>query len=215
MLITSYSPKVLGDTLIAITAQDEATQTSERKGDIVEIKGQSGQLLGYNFFNASKILTDLGDNDGQVFLSADQVAALNTAITAAGFTDELSADDTPKFVIGVVTEFKAHPDSDHLHVAQVDLGNGVVKQIVCGAPNAALGQHAVAALPGAMMPDGKVIWPGELRGVDSYGMLCAARELALPNAPEKRGILVLPDTIPAGTPFDFDKAAAFLAANQD
>ncbi|WDF83530.1 DUF4479 and tRNA-binding domain-containing protein [Lacticaseibacillus pabuli] len=215
MLITSYSPKVLGDTLIAITARDEASQRSERQGDIVQIKGKSGQLLGYNFFNASKILSDLGNNDGQVFLSAEQVAALNAAITAAGFTDELELDETPKFVIGVVTEFKAHPDSDHLHVAQVDLGNGLVKQIVCGAPNAALGQHAVAALPGAMMPDGKLIWPGALRGVDSYGMLCSARELGLPNAPQKRGILVLPDSVPAGTPFDFDKAEAFLAANQD
>lgn len=209
MLITSYNPDVLGDTLIAVVAQDEASQTSKQAGDITVIKGESGKLLGINFFNVSEILGTINGR-GQVFLDADQVAKLNAALSAAGFDDQLEADATPKFVIGVVTEFVAHPDSDHLHITQVDLG-GYTKQIVCGAPNAALGQHVVAALPGAMMPDGKLIWPGALRGVDSYGMLCSARELALPNAPQKRGILVLPDSVPAGTPFDFDKAAAFLA----
>lgn len=210
MLITSYNPDSLGDTLIAIVAQDEANQTSKQAGDVVVITGKDDKLLGVNFFNVSKILGTI-DARGQVFLTAEQVAKLNAALTAAGFTQQLEADATPKFVIGVVTEFVAHPDSDHLHITQVDLG-GYTKQIVCGAPNAALGQHVVAALPGAMMPDGKVIWPGALRGVDSYGMLCSARELALPNAPQERGILVLPDTVAAGTPYDFDKAAAFLAA---
>lgn len=210
MLITSYNPDSLGDTLIVIVAQDEANQTSKQAGDVVVITGKDDKLLGVNFFNVSKILGTI-DARGQVFLTADQVAKLNAALTAAGFTQQLEADATPKFVIGVVTEFVAHPDSDHLHITQVDLG-GYTKQIVCGAPNAALGQHVVAALPGAMMPDGKVIWPGALRGVDSYGMLCSARELALPNAPQERGILVLPDTVAAGTPYDFDKAAAFLAA---
>ncbi|WP_127850147.1 YtpR family tRNA-binding protein [Lacticaseibacillus hulanensis] len=209
MLITSYNPDALGDTLIAVVAQDEDKQTSKQTGDVVVITGASGQLLGVNFYNVSKVLGEISAR-GQVFLDAEQVAKLNGALAAAGFAEQLEADATPKFVIGVVTEFVAHPDSDHLHVTQVDLG-GYTKQIICGAPNAALGQHVVAALPGAMMPDGKIIWPGALRGVDSYGMLCSARELALPNAPQKRGILVLPDSVPAGTPFDFDKAASFLA----
>lgn len=209
MLITSYNPDALGDTLITIVAQDDTQQTSKQSGDVVVITGAKGQLLGVNFFNVSKILGEL-DGRGQVTLTETQVSALNTALTAAGFTQQLEVDVEPKFVIGVITEFIAHPDSDHLHVTQVDLG-GYTKQIVCGAPNAALGQHVVAAIPGAMMPDGNLIWPGALRGVDSYGMLCSARELALPNAPKERGILILPDTIPAGTPYDFDKAAAYLA----
>lgn len=209
MLISSYNHAALGDVLITFVAEDTDAQVSEKRGDLVQIKDAKGQLLGYNFFNVSSTLGQLAD--GQVFLDQQQVAKLNELIQAAGFTEELTADDAPKFVIGVVSEFEAHPDSDHLHVTQVDLGNGRSEQIVCGAPNAALGQHVVAALPGAMMPDGKMIWPGALRGVDSYGMLCSARELALPNAPQERGILVLPDSIPAGTPFDFAKAAKFLA----
>lgn len=56
------------------------------------------------------------------------------------------------------------------------------------------------------MPSGALIWPGKLRGVKSDGMLCAARELALPNAPQKRGILVLDaDEFPVGQAFDFEK----------
>lgn len=209
MLISSYNHAALGDVLITFVAEDADAQVSEKRGDLVQIKDGKGQLLGYNFFNVSATLGQL--TDGQIFLDAQQVQKLNQLIKDAGFTEELTADEAPKFVIGVVTEFKAHPDSDHLHITQVDLGSGRSEQIVCGAPNAALGQHVVAALPGAMMPDGKMIWPGALRGVDSYGMLCSARELALPNAPQERGILVLPDSVPAGTPFDFAKAAKFLA----
>ena len=81
------------------------------------------------------------------------------------------------------------------------MDNGTVLQIVCGAPNIEAGQKVVVAKPGAMMPDGMMIWPGTLRGVDSYGMICSARELHLPNAPEKKGILVLPEDAVVGEVF--------------
>ncbi|WP_155286552.1 YtpR family tRNA-binding protein [Lacticaseibacillus zhaodongensis] len=209
MLISSYNPDSLGDTLLLILGEDESSQTSKQVGDVVAITAASGATIGYNFFNVSKIIGEITGR-GQVQLSEKQIDALNTAIAAAGFTQELVADTKPKFVVGVVGELKAHPDSDHLHVAQVDLG-GYTKQIVCGAPNVAQGQHVVAALPGAMMPDGKIIWPGALRGVSSYGMLCAARELALPNAPQKRGILILPDELAAGTAFTTEMGVSALA----
>lgn len=214
MLISSYNPEALGDTLIVITAQDQADQVVKQAGDIVVITASDGTLLGVNFFNVSQWLGQL-DGSGAITLSAEQVAQLNQALAAAGFTDQLESDATPKFVIGKIVAFEAHPDSDHLHVAQVDLGDHT-EQIVCGAPNAALGQTVVAALPGAMMPDGKIIWPGALRGVASYGMLSAARELGIPGAPAKRGILLMPDELAAGTPFDFELATKVVAAqNQD
>ena len=75
-------------------------------------------------------------------------------------------------------------------------------QIVAGAPNAALGLKTIVALPGAMMPSGALIFPGKLRGEDSYGMMCAPRELALPNAPQKRGIIELDDSAVVGEAFD-------------
>ena len=74
-------------------------------------------------------------------------------------------------------------------------------QIVCGAPNVALNQKVVIATIGTMMPNGQLIVPSKLRKVDSNGMLCSARELYLPNAPQVRGILVLDDDYEVGKPF--------------
>lgn len=210
MLITTYNQPALGDTLIAVLGPDQAEQTSKQAGDIVGIYGADGDAIGFNFFNLSQWLPGFSGN-GQVHLSQAQIATLNQAIQDAGLAGALPSENPARIVIGKIVEFAEHPDSDHLHVTKVDLGAEGVKQIVCGAPNAALGQTVVAALPGAMMPDGKLIWPGKLRGVDSYGMLCAARELALPNAPQARGILIMPDDLAAGTPFDFDQAAAVVA----
>lgn len=209
MLITSYNRQAWGDTLIAVLAQDMSEQTTKHQGDIVGVYAEDGTALGFNFFNVSQWVPDFSGN-GQVTLTAEQVSTLNQAIKTAGLTGQLAVDNEPKLVIGKIVKYEAHPDSDHLHVAQVDLG-GHTEQIVCGAPNAAVGQTVVAATPGTMMPDGKIIWPGELRGVASYGMLCAARELALPGAPQKRGILIMPDDLTAGTPFDFALGAKVVA----
>ena len=209
MLITSYNQPAFGDTLLAITGQDTATQTIQRRGDIVAILNDKGNVIGYNFFNVTQWLGQL-TGQGRLVLTATQIAELNQAIQTAGLPGKLAVDETPKFVIGKIVDFKDHPDADHLHVTQVDIGNEQV-QIVCGAPNAALGQTVVVTLPGAMMPDGKIIWPGSLRGVDSYGMISSARELGIPGAPQRRGILVMPDSLPAGTPVDAKKAEAVVA----
>ena len=75
-------------------------------------------------------------------------------------------------------------------------------QIVAGAPNAAQGLKTIVALPGAMMPSGSLIFPGKLRGEDSFGMMCSPRELALPNAPQVRGIIELDDSAVVGEAFD-------------
>lgn len=75
-------------------------------------------------------------------------------------------------------------------------------QIVAGAPNAAQGLKTIVALPGAMMPNGSLIFPGKLRGEDSFGMMCSPRELALPNAPQVRGIIELDDSAEVGAAFE-------------
>lgn len=80
-------------------------------------------------------------------------------------------------VIGKVLECEMHPDSDHLHVCKVDVGSEVL-QIVCGAPNAREGIKVIVALPGAVLPGG-TIKKGNIRGVESNGMLCSIAELGL------------------------------------
>ncbi|WP_057763497.1 YtpR family tRNA-binding protein [Companilactobacillus tucceti] len=206
MLLSFYNPDVLGDILIVELADDAGiTQSNENKNNVVRIfNDDTNEAIGFNFFGLGKKL-NLTEK-GQVFLDDDQVSILNDAISKAGFSDKLVADNSPKFVIGHVDEMKEHPDSDHLHITQTDVGLEKPVQIVCGAPNIEQGQLVVVALPGAVMPTGTEIWPGALRGVDSYGMICSAKELGIPNAPQKRGILVL-DSGNAGEAFDFDKAA--------
>lgn len=102
------------------------------------------------------------------------------------------------FVVGEVLTCDPHPDSDHLHVCKVSTGSEVL-QIVCGAPNCAAGVKAPLAKIGAVVPDGGFkIKKGKLRGVESFGMLCSARELKLSG--DHNGIMILPADIPAGTP---------------
>lgn len=96
----------------------------------------------------------------------------------------------------------AHPDSDHLNICQVQVAADKTVQIVAGAPNAKVGLKTIVALPGAMMPKGNLIFPGELRGEKSFGMMCSPRELQLPNAPQKRGIIELGSSEIVGEAFD-------------
>lgn len=103
-------------------------------------------------------------------------------------------------VIGKIVECEMHPDSDHLHVCQVDVGARTL-QIVCGAPNARKGLKVIVALDGAKLPGGD-IKKGSIRGVESNGMMCSIAELGLDNkfltAADKDGIHELPEDAPIG-----------------
>lgn len=98
--------------------------------------------------------------------------------------------------VGFVAQCVAHPDSDHMHCCRVDLGEGTLVDIVCGAPNVAEGQKVAVAPVGATLPDGTVIRQATLRGQPSNGMICSERELCLSE--DHGGILVLPDSLDTG-----------------
>ncbi len=104
--------------------------------------------------------------------------------------------------IGHVLECVPHPDSDHLNVCQVEVRQGEVKQIVCGAPNVAAGQKVIVANPGCDLGGGFVIKESKIRGVESNGMICSIAELGLDQRllkPEdKEGIHVLDADAPIG-----------------
>lgn len=103
--------------------------------------------------------------------------------------------------VGKVLTCDAHPDSDHLHVTTVDLGRETPSQIVCGAPNVAAGQKVIVADIGCVLYDGDkefVIKKSKLRGVESYGMICAEDEIGVGNSHD--GIIVLPEDAPVGQP---------------
>lgn len=104
-------------------------------------------------------------------------------------------------VVGEVIECEMHPDSDHLHVCKVNVGNEIL-QIVCGAPNVRKGLKVIVALVGAELPGDFKIKAGKIRGVESNGMLCSIAELGLDSKflkPEdKEGIHELPETAVPG-----------------
>jgi phenylalanyl-tRNA synthetase beta chain len=106
-----------------------------------------------------------------------------------------------KVVVGEIKEAVQHPDADRLRVCKVDAGQGALLNIVCGAPNARAGIKVPCALVGAELPatgDGKpfLIKQSKLRGVESQGMLCSARELKLSE--DHAGLLELPAATPPG-----------------
>lgn len=111
--------------------------------------------------------------------------------------------DIDKVVVGKVLTCEMHPDSDHLHVCMVDVGESEPIQIVCGAPNVAAGQNVPVALNGSTLPGDIKIKKGKLRGVMSNGMICSHEELGIEASrlgyePEY-GILVLPENAEIGS----------------
>lgn len=118
---------------------------------------------------------------------------LTHRLTMAGLEVEEVQPAAPAFsqiVVGEITSIAQHPDADRLRVCQVDDGSGQSLQIVCGAPNAAQGIKVPVARIGAELPGGMKISPVKMRGVESFGMLCSARELGLSE--DHEGLLLLP-----------------------
>ncbi|MBQ7331910.1 MAG: phenylalanine--tRNA ligase subunit beta, partial [Opitutales bacterium] len=101
-------------------------------------------------------------------------------------------------VIGKILSFVPHANSDHLSVCQVDVGDGTIRQIVCGAKNFKAGDIVPVALPGAVMPGGFAINETKMRGEVSQGMMCSARELGISE--DHAGLLILTERdLPLGT----------------
>jgi phenylalanyl-tRNA synthetase beta chain len=131
-------------------------------------------------------------------------AELAELLTMSGMeVEELRPAAPPfsKIVVGEIVEAGPHPNADRLRVCKVDAGTGALLQVVCGAPNARAGIRVPLALAGAMLPPGDdgrpfEITVGQLRGVESFGMLCSARELKLSE--DHAGLLELAADAPVG-----------------
>lgn len=131
----------------------------------------------------------------------DDVAALCELLTLAGVEVEgietrgLTSD---KVVVAEILSSEQHPNADRLSVCRVNDGGGEPRQIVCGAKNYRVGDKVPLALPGAVLPGDFKIKAGKLRGVESQGMMCSAKELNL--AEDAEGLLILPPSATVGTP---------------
>ncbi|MEC1547950.1 DUF4479 domain-containing protein [Bacillus rugosus] len=197
-----YNKEGVGDTLL-ISLKDVTREQIgyEKHGDVAKMfNNETKETTGFNIFNASSYLTI--DENGPVALSETFVQDVNEILNRNGVEETLVVDLSPKFVVGYVESKEKHPNADKLSVCKVNVGEETL-QIVCGAPNVDQGQKVVVAKVGAVMPSGLVIKDAELRGVPSSGMICSAKELALPDAPAEKGILVLEGDHEAGDAFQF------------
>ena len=135
-------------------------------------------------------------------LKGEDLKELATKITKAGVNIEnVITNHIDHLVIGEVVDCIDHPDSDHLHVCKVNVGNETT-QIVCGAPNVRKGLKVIVALPGAVLPGDFEIKAGKIRGQESNGMICALFELGLEPKTEEnyaKGIHELDADAPVGT----------------
>ncbi|HJV83099.1 phenylalanine--tRNA ligase subunit beta [Noviherbaspirillum sp.] len=137
-------------------------------------------------------------------MTSDELSHL---LTMSGLEVEEVEPVVPPFsnvVVAKVIEVAKHPNADRLNVCQVDAGTGTLLNIVCGAPNVRPGMKVACAMAGAKLPPGEDGKPfeikvGKLRGVESQGMLCSARELKLSE--DHGGLLSLPDDAPVGQNF--------------
>lgn len=136
-------------------------------------------------------------------LTPEETAAALTSIgLETGGVEEVQSvkGGLEGLVIGQVLTCEPHPNSDHMHITTVNLGQGEPVQIVCGAANVAAGQKVVVATIGTKLYDGDecfTIKKSKLRGVDSFGMICAEDEIGIGTSHE--GIIVLPDDVEPGT----------------
>lgn len=124
---------------------------------------------------------------------------LSHRLTMAGLEVEEANPVAPAFsgiVVAKILTAEPHPNADKLRVCQLDAGTGHPLQIVCGAPNAAAGIKVPLATVGAVMPGGMKIGVAKMRGVESSGMLCSARELGLSQ--DHAGLMLLPDDAQEG-----------------
>lgn len=140
-------------------------------------------------------------------LSGEDLKELAVKVTRAGINvEKVITNHIDNLTVGEVVECVNHPDSDHLHICQVNIGDSIT-QIVCGAPNVRVGLKVITALPGAILPGDFEIKKSKIRGVESNGMLCALFELGLEEKTDdnyNKGICELDDNAIVGTePLEF------------
>ena len=128
---------------------------------------------------------------------ADALTSIGLEVDAVETTEAVPGG-LQGVIVAEVVECEPHPDSDHLHVTKVNTGEAELLQVVCGAPNVAKGQKVLLATIGTVLgPDFK-IKKSKIRGVESFGMLCAEDEIGVGTSHD--GIIVLPDDTPIGLP---------------
>lgn len=184
-----YNKNTLHDTLIINLDNQKVDKIEPHTGFVILKNGD--KIQGINIFNASEHFKNL--KDGELYPTPEILAEIRSL---TGY--DLNQDVKKTFVVAEIIACEDVPDS-HLHKCSVDVGEEKPLQIICGAKNARQGIKVVCALVGTIMPNGMMILPNKLLNIDSYGMLCSAKELNLDV--EFDGILELDEHLKNGETF--------------
>ena len=193
-----YDYESIGDVLLIVFDSNTIPNVIKRDNDVVSLY-KDDKLIGINIFNISKIMKIKAK--GYIPLVSDRVLEVINTILKNSNVAELPAQKDSGFKVAKIVDIEEHPDSEHLHICTVDIGEKEPLQIVCGAFNARKDLICVCATPYTFMPNGQSIIPNKLLGIDSCGMLCSGRELNLEGYEGKRGLLELDASYTIGSDF--------------
>ena len=193
-----YNHETIGDILL-IVFEPNIIPNKFIKHDNVVALYNNDKLVGYNFLNISEDIKIKAD--GYIPVMNDKVIDVLNYILKNHNLEPLDYLHESGFKVALIKEMEDHPDSDHLHILKVDVGEEKLLNIVCGSYNAKVGLKVVCASNGTFMPNGQQIIAGEVLGVFSEGMLCSGRELNIQGYENKKGLYILGDEYKVGDDF--------------
>ncbi len=193
-----YDYETIGDVLLVVIEPTIIPTKEVKINDVVALYNKD-ELIGINIFNISKVIKIKAK--GLIpLINEDILNVINHILENANLV-KLPMQIESGFRVAKIVDIDEHPDSEHLHICMVDIGDKDPLQIVCGASNARKDLVCVCATPFTFMPNGQQIIPNKLLGIQSNGMLCSGRELNLEGYEGKRGLLELSDEYKVGTDF--------------
>lgn len=193
-----YDYETIGDVLLVVIKPTIIPTKEVKINDVVALYNKD-ELIGINIFNISKVIKIKAK--GLIPLINEDILNVINHILENAHLDKLPIQTESGFRVAKIVDIDEHPDSEHLHICMVDIGDKEPLQIVCGASNARKDLICVCATPFTFMPNGQQITPNKLLGIQSNGMLCSGRELNLEGYEGKRGLLELSDEYKVGTDF--------------
>lgn len=193
-----YDYETIGDVLLVVIKPTVIPTKEVKINDVVALYNKD-ELIGINIFNISKVIKIKAK--GLIPLINEDILNVINHILENANLEKLPIQTESGFRVAKIVDIDEHPDSEHLHICMVDIGDKEPLQIVCGASNARKDLVCVCATPFTFMPNGQQIIPNKLLGIQSNGMLCSGRELNLEGYEGKRGLLELSDEYKVGTDF--------------
>lgn len=194
-----YNYKKLGDILMISFNPNSYAKKILKNNEVLCLFNEKEELIGINILNFSNVVK-IKSNGFIPLINTKLLNVINSILINANL-EPLEEKKESGFKIGKIISMEEHPESEHLHICEVDIGEKENLQIVCGSFNAKVGIKVVCATPYTFMPNGQIILPGKVLGIESFGMLCSGRELNLGGYDNISGLYILDDSYKIGDDF--------------